>query len=121
MWSSVFRVYIIDKRVDMEVVFFASHIGERRRLVYFGRWTPDKEVPVLIGKEVYIKTIIQNFQSHIRLVIGQTATHAETFVISLLTVSFIGEKIDPSTNVEITDTTGVGEVETFVNRIPYST
>ena len=74
----------------------------------------------MIGKEVYIKTIIQNFQSHIRLVIGQTATHAETFVISLLTVSFIGEKIDPSTNVEITDTTGVGEVETFVNRIPYS-
>ena len=31
-------------------------------------------------------------------------------VISLLTVSFIGEKIDPSTNVEITDTTGVGAV-----------
>ena len=41
--------------------------------------------------------------------------------MSLLAVSFIGEKIKAATDVEITDTTGVGEIESFVNRITHTT
>ena len=35
--SSVLRIHVVDERVDVEVVFFPSHIGERRGLVNFGR------------------------------------------------------------------------------------
>ena len=54
-----------------------------------------------------------------RIRIGEFA-HTETFVVSLLAVSFVSEKIDSSADIEIADTTGVGEVESFVNRIPYT-
>ena len=120
MWRTVFRIHIVDERIDMEIILFTSHVGERRRFVHFRWWTPDKEVTILIGKEIDIETIIQQFHSHIRLMISESPSHTETFVVSLLAVSFVSEKIDSSADIEIADTTGVGEVESFVNRIPYT-
>ena len=105
----------------MEVIFFTSHVGERRWLVYFCRRTPDKEISILVGQEVNIESIVQQFHTHIRLMIGQAPTHPETFVVSLFAISFVGEEINTSANVEITDTAGVGKVESFVNRIAYTT
>ena len=105
----------------MEVVVLPSHIGKRRGLVHFCRRTPDKEVSILIGKEINIETIVQQFHSHVRLMIGKVASHTETLVVSLLTVSFIGEKIHAPADIKITDTTGVGEIESFVNWVSDTT
>ena len=53
--------------------------------------------------------------------ISQIAAHAETFVVSLLPVSFIGKEVYAAADIEVTDTAGVGEIESFVNRITHTT
>ena len=50
--------------------------------------------------------------------ISEAPSHTETFVVSLLAVSFVREKNDSSADFEIADTTGVREVESFENSIP---
>ena len=52
--------------------------------------------------------------------ISQIAAHAETFVISLLTVSFIGKEVNASADVKVADTAGVGEIEAFIDGVSYT-
>ena len=52
--------------------------------------------------------------------ISQVAAHAETFVISLLPVSFIGKEVNASADVKVADTAGVGEIESLINRVSYA-
>ena len=52
--------------------------------------------------------------------VSQVAAHTEPFVVSLLAVSFVSEQIDASADIKMTDTTGMGKVEAFINRISYS-
>ena len=52
--------------------------------------------------------------------ISQVAAHAETFVISLLTVSLIGKEVNASADVKVADTAGVGEIESLINRVSYA-
>ena len=53
--------------------------------------------------------------------ISQIAAHAETFVVSLLPVSFIGKEVYAAADIEVTDTAGVGEIKALINRISYTT
>ena len=62
----------------------------------------------------------RQLHTHVRLMISQVAAHAETFVISLLTVSLIGKEVNASADVKVADTAGVGEIEAFINRVSYA-
>lgn len=44
----------------------------------------------------------------------------ETFVVTLLAVALVGKEIQSAADVKVTDAAGVGEVETFVERIAYT-
>ena len=101
-------------------VGLTSHISKGRGAVGLAGRAPDEEIPVLVGKEIHVETIVHQFHTHIRLIVGEVSVDVETFVVTLLAVALVGKEIQSAADVKVTDAAGVGEVETFVERIAYT-
>ena len=103
MRRTVIGIYIIKERVNVYVVRFTSHVGERGGLVGFGRRTPNEKVTILITQEVDVKSIIHKLCSHIRLMVSEVAAGAEAFVVTLLSIALVSKEVQSAAYVEITD------------------